>query len=287
MEAQSTTLTFFALAGAWTATTAGTWSLFEKSETAASPYARQLVKSWLESSSLDGSANKWAGTFMSAFDSIFGVKLLSWSAFQRSCVASLVCLVISFLIWVFVRPGQALNFYHSNWFLSDLGVFGLIVCIVNFGPDYLSLMQTRWFIGRMQRSSGPLSAFILLVANTLVSALIGLIATAVFLMWTEGSWQKAISVILRQAIPLTAENDGMTVGLMSYASLFTSFWLWLYCLSAATLKLGRSLKIARSALTRFVNVEEKPFLAIGVIAVLIETVAFLVIAIWFAVARLL
>lgn len=293
---EQTTLTIAGLAGAWAATVSGTWTLFEKADANASDTARDQARSLAKSGAFLGASEKWAKVFMNAFDSIFGDRLVSWSAFGRSCIASVCCFAIAFLVWAFLRPQQLNELIHSDDVGFELLASLLVVAMFNIIPDYLSLIQTRWFIGRLQMSRRSFAAILLLIGNAIASALIGLITSAIIVSLTydttivralfdRSEIQEIAGIIAQRVIPMQAEPGRIPIGLFPYASFFTSIWLWLYCLSSALLKLTRGVGFAQSAVTKIINVEEKPFAALGAIAVLLESALFFVIAVMLVVAR--
>jgi hypothetical protein len=64
-----------------------------------------------------------------------------------------------------------------------------------------------------------------------------------------------------------------------YATFFTSFWLWLSALAAIVLRFGQLMAWTRRLFTWAVRIDEKPFRAVGVVVLGIETVVFSLLAV--------
>lgn len=153
------------------------------------------------------------------------------------------------------QPGVVLQF--TAWFM-------LLGLILNALPDYLSLLETRWLIGRMKR--GRVMPF--LVADVLATSAIQL------------------AVIWLIMVGLGMNRAGFPWGVISgkygmlspffFSAFFTSVWLWIYALTAlvaqALLRVGRG----AGFLLRITDVKERPFRSMGFTAVVLVSVGFLV-----------
>lgn len=58
-----------------------------------------------------------------------------------------------------------------------------------------------------------------------------------------------------------------------YSTFFTSIWLWLYTAAGLLVQLSTTGSVLGPALKRFLNVEEKPFLSIGAVMIILSTIA--------------
>ena len=109
--------------------------------------------------------------FRGLFDAIYGGSFWSRKRFIRSCLSSLFAIVVIVLI-IGIEDTLlifALEFYDVDGELS-LILLSLVV-FTNFIGDYLSLQETRWVMGRSQRSKVPGIAFWFafdLLATTLI-----------------------------------------------------------------------------------------------------------------------
>jgi hypothetical protein len=293
--ATDTALTFAGLAASWLAAISGTWKLFENVDKAASTDAKENVASMLKADAARISFERFSEVFAMSFDLIFGPQLLSLRAFRRSCIASLFFVVLTFFIWVFLRPTQALALFASDERISVAAVTVGLTGLLSLLPDYLSLAKTRYFVSLMKRSRSYLRSLALLLLDAAISGLIGLLAFGLYIFFAmivveRASFSSFINevyrVVTENVIPLNANRDGAPPGGMwFYASFFTSVWLWLYCLSGVVLRSGHALAFGQKLIAKFTDIEGKPFLALGVAATLLETLFFAVVALFLAFAH--
>src|SRR5271163_2104118 len=76
----------------------GTAKTFEWFEGMLSDQGRAALKSWLLNSAGADPTNSWGEVFPKLIDKVFGERALSWKFFARSCVASLVAVLIVALV---------------------------------------------------------------------------------------------------------------------------------------------------------------------------------------------
>ena len=90
----------------------------------------------------------WPGTFVKVFDRVFGEKHLSWKCFWRSSLASLLSVVLVSIVLFFMQPGL----FGMVWtnLRDHPEVWIICVMIGNIVPDYLSLLESRFILRRMQ-----------------------------------------------------------------------------------------------------------------------------------------
>jgi hypothetical protein len=281
--------------------TGGTWKLFDKVDDLVSKEARQKVSEWLRGeNSVEGLTTRASRMFSTAFDSVFGTRLLSFRAFGRSCLASMACLLLAFSIWAWMRPSQLqswITFMHSSYsktvatqsysptiialaYIVVVGIVGIFFCVTNFVPDYLSLIKTRAFIALLNRTSNIFLKIAILIADACVSAGLSLLALILLYVLIKGDkWTVLWKDMFLYILPLSVEGHDVPIGMCFYATFFTSFWLWLTALGATILRLGHLTTSVRKFFTWLVRVDEKPFKAVGVAALGIETVAFAALAV--------
>jgi hypothetical protein len=283
--------------------TGGTWKLFDKVDDLISKEAKDRAAEWLRGEGgPEGLTTRMSRIFSNAFDSVFGTKLFSFRMFWRSCLASLACFVLLWLIWAALRPGE----FHDvlapiSSYVAKLSpqraviTVGIMIVIVplltviavgtqNFITDYICLIKSRAFIALLTRSRSLRTKVAILTVDTCISAGLGLL-TYVFiyhflLKWGwDQTWTNFWTYVLpMKAIPVKAGSSGPMSGYF-YATLFTSFWLWLTALGAFVLRLGQFMTSTRKLFTWLVRIDEKPFRAIGIAALGIETVVFAVLAV--------
>ena len=285
---------------AWAAITGGLWFLFEKAEKALSEEARSRVANWIGEVDVGGSIESIPAQFGLLFDRVFGERHWSRACFNRSCLASVLSVVV---VWCLMLGAGSYpqGFLARETFMAEdvpgwalvaiwgVGGVGMMVPF-NFFPDYLSLLETRWAI-RWMRDSGR--TVLVLVVDLLMTSVIsffimvGMLAALtavadVFVYFIEGP--EAVNLLYyRDLIPGMAMSlvgsspgDEMTffvrVGFLS--AFFTSVWLWLY---AASVPLSRVLLRMNSGvgfLLRATDVERQPFRSMGFVSVIIVSVLF-------------
>lgn len=137
-------------------------------------------------------------------------------------------------------------------FGDDFGSYAYIaiLCVlINFIPDYLSLLQTRYLLKRLSQSPSTLYSLALLLADLVMSLLI------------IGGYIGAV-LLLSPGIILNLTDGGGLYFLSVFvvSSLTTSLFSWLYILSTWALRLFRGTAL------RFFDVEGKPLESIALIA---------------------
>src|ERR1017187_5767783 len=115
------------------------WKFFERVEAVLTDQTRVEIAVWLVGVEAGKKVQPWPETFAKVFDRVFGKKHLSWRSFFCSAIASLFLFGLTFLvIWGSVpTPGR----------FMILGFFGSVV------PNYLSLLETRYSLRLMKRTS--------------------------------------------------------------------------------------------------------------------------------------
>lgn len=137
----------------WVTITGGVWALFERAETVVAPAIKAEISMWLRN--LKGpSIRAWPHTFVQVFDRVFGSRHVSWRCFVRSALASFASIVVVVLVWGALRPSEFRAFVAEEGAATGLIVVLGSGALVNVFPDYLSLLETRFVIGRM-KSRGP------------------------------------------------------------------------------------------------------------------------------------
>jgi hypothetical protein len=299
-------LPFLAYVGSWVAITGGIWTLFSRAETVTSPEAKVSISRWLKNVRLEGTSTNWPSTFADVFDSIFGKRHFSWRCFWRSCVASIAAVVVMTLIWAALRPQEFKNFlYPRPIFASSepptfepwavLLVF-LGSAFLNFIPDYLSLLESRYVLRLMRSRTSSLQVFALLIVDLLATAAIALcvmgLFTALFLLPIDSDEVTFSSVLtiskgLILGTTLSVEfflQWPIPIGVWFYSTFFTSVWVWLYALSGLAVKVGEYLGITLTRLRWALDIENKPLHSLGMVSILLVSLIYLVIAFYKLVA---
>jgi hypothetical protein len=373
-----------ALFASYLVVTGGTYKLFEKTDDIVSREAKEKAAEWLRGGKGEAVTIRISRLFSNAFDSVFGSEFPP-DTYAKSCLASLVCILLSLCVWASLRPTEFLAWIHGSVPLRDLAATLALGGGLNFIPDYLSLIKTRAFITLLSRKAGFLSGVAILAADACVSVGLGLLAFMllsalefasgsmnsemllavlsvtgvcwiiamlaaalsfgqstllktqwfrfhlqlymlaavlplilvgdVFQLlgvfdwhtagerlvkwfghsirnnivgheraflgrsWGDKFWSVFWNTVWESVVSLRAPTpETLPRGLWFYATFFTSFWLWLSALAAIILRLGQAVSATRKFFNWFVKIDEKPFKAIGLAALGVETMVFLVLA---------
>ena len=215
--------------------------------------AKSKVSKWL----IGEYDSTWSRQFCIFFDAIFGEKHLSRKCFFRSCIASIIAVI---LLYFFLGPLLGLLKQRAD---SDipLGQVLLIGMLVNLIPDYISLAETRWLLKAFDKVKTFWGHVLVLLLDAVVTGII--IAPAILIyqhfMGIEDGLIHSIAVFSVMAV-------------FFYSTFLTSVWAWLYCLSTGFVKLFNSM-----FLVRVLDVEEAPHKSIGLVSsALTLSVAFIV-----------
>ena len=165
----------------------------------------------------------WSRTFCALFDAVFGEDHFSWRCLWRSAVASLVAVL---LIWTLMGEagliGARLRAEVSLGWLLAAALF------VNVVADYLSLLETRWLLGRLHRLKSAWLQALALLGDLIVSGAI---------IWV------AIRLLPGPILGIEAESFAEVLGIFSvfsvlfYSTFLTSAWSWAYVGSTWVLRL--------------------------------------------------
>lgn len=141
-----------------------------------SPEVREAASRWLLGLNPAEAVAAWTDAFASGFDRIFGERHLSWTCFRRSCLASLLSVAVVMLVWGALEPREFRRVFDASAGFGVLLValiFPVLTAGLNFLPDYLSLLETRWAIQRMRAGGSPVAYLPLdFVATAMIAAMI-------------------------------------------------------------------------------------------------------------------
>ncbi|MFX0198202.1 MAG: hypothetical protein ACFFCW_18955 [Candidatus Hodarchaeota archaeon] len=298
---------FLLYAASWVTITGGTWALFDRAETVASDETKIAVSRWLRNLDPAGSIANWPSTFLAVFDNIFGKKHLTWNCFFRSCVASLVSVFIIILIFSAIRPEFVGLVKRSSFHLFIIFLFGT-TAFLNFIPDYLSLLETRYVIkllaNRLTVRRIFLFAAVDLIATAIIASLILLAVVMIFkptmsysddrfhatgtigykeLIIDSFSFSMRYGPFYRFSIHRTPDGrmiysppSPMPFAIWYYSAFFTSAWVWLYALSGLAVKLAQYSGIWIGRISSLMDIENKPLRSLGMISNLLITLLYLI-----------
>ena len=105
------------------------WFLFSKAEDTLNDETKKSISDWLKNLDPIEPATNWPEQFAAVFDRIFGQKHLSWRCFSRSCIASIISVIIMIIVWESIWPLRVDTFFQKYDVGGGLGVllFGSIL----------------------------------------------------------------------------------------------------------------------------------------------------------------
>jgi hypothetical protein len=264
-----------ALFGSWAVVTGGVWKLFDRIEKVASQEAKENASQWLLQLKMEDHFTNWANTFSEAFDNIFGARHFSWRCFYRSAIASLIAVIVVTLFWGYIRTEEFLSFVGDSDFFEDLFFIFLVTAILNMLPDYISLLESRYIISFLRKSHSVFKHIALIFADLILTSLIGFIAFGILSTALD---ENIINYFLSFVLPLSAEKDGdPSLGIWFYSTFFTSVWIWIYILSGICLFSQKRTKLFVAKFNKFFDIKNKPFMSMVGAAIIIITVAYIVV----------
>ncbi|WP_251358627.1 lipopolysaccharide assembly protein LapB [Kangiella sp. TOML190] len=192
--------------------------------------------------------DSWIKHYNNFFDSIFGSKHLSVRCIVNSCIASL-----SFVLILYVVFNNA-SFFSSERprIQTELALFQILTLgiLINFVPDYLSLLQTRYLLKLFENVKGVFGHLFLLFADIVLSAVI--ISTYILVyLWIANVHDVSIMKMVAAF---------SVYSIFFYSTFLTSFLSWLYVLSTWVMKLS-----SKTFLSRWLDIESKPGSSLGII----------------------
>lgn len=244
MDATSAMTQFFTLYGGWVVGLAvATYWLINFGGSHVAPARRDDLSLWL----MGGSEQTWSKQFCSLFDGVFGERHLSLQCMMRSAIASLVSVGLIYLLLDQVLGVMAFR-VDTTLQLWQVMVFA---AAINILPDYLSLYETRWILGRFDKARGTLTQLAVLLADAVVSGTIIWIGINLFLLTQS---KPAVTVVEMMAL-------FSTYAVFFYSTFLTSVWAWLYCASSLLMRL-----FVKWRLNRLLDVENQPFRSVALVS---------------------
>lgn len=282
----------------WALATTLVWQSFKRMSEASSDSGRFHATRQLKSERWRERAAAWPKAFNDAFDGIFGEKHFTLRCLGRSLLASACVVVVFTSIWAVIHPDQMVSWVgiapralSSLLLFADTLMVVAVVLIVNGIGDYCSLLETRLVLRVLARNPGLLKTVCLIAADAIVTWVIFAIAlTAGWLLVTSVTLSIFLTVNPQAYI---AGWDGLTFSdlfigcltswnwrlngsyddvfggwvpphiILKYSTFFTSIWVWFFALSRLAILVITALSwLFRAALARM-DVDEKPYLAMG------------------------
>jgi len=251
----------------------------------------------LDPAAVGHSVQRWPVHFAALFDRVFGKKHLSWRCFFRSCIASLLAFLLCTLIYMQAAPGDWAAFLRDTTesvagtrgaFINLLFLAG-IAAIANLLPDYVSLLETRCVIGRLQRSDslagqvGWLAVDV--IATTAIFFLLVGVVLAALVVLSGMEWRRAaeqisdfIPKVVQWSLLAPADRPALRVyAIPVWTTFFTTAWVWLYFIAQFLMRLAIPLRRTLSFLQYALPVRERPLRAVGQVMALMAFVGYCVV----------
>jgi hypothetical protein len=240
---------------------AAVWKASEKLENYLSDDAKLKIAIWLLGLHVPiGTIQTWPETFANVFDRLFGSRHLSWKCFWRSALISYIAVFLtgSYLdgLCSTVRPT----------ILYDMLRFSFVGNVL---PDYISLLETRYVLGLIQRTVSPIFRIAFLLLDLVLTSGIALLTAHSILSvwWVNGDprrWDWSPSgIVVNHALDFHQNHSWIV---FVFPAFLTSIWLWLYVGSGFLLRAARRLDIGFGWFNRNFDIEHKPLQSIGFVS---------------------
>ena len=285
----------------WATVTGGTWFLFDKAERSLSPAVRARTARWLRGLSPGELVGGIPDAFRLMFDKLFGERHLTWKCFYRSCFASLVAVGTGLALWLLGRPEAAFLASDPAFVRAALWLV-FFTGLLNFVPDYISLLETRFLLGSM---AGRRRLATILLADLVFTATISFVLIRLSMGLVYGSGVVLFDLGSPEAATMRVENEDISfgnlrdqlvdmitmdeswgdvslslavsgedtsgeipvpVGIFFYSAFVTSAWLWLFTLATLLVRFVSGLGRAFRPLLRLLDYERAPFRALGYVS---------------------
>jgi hypothetical protein len=169
------------LLAAWLGVVGLIWTIFDRTEQILTDTARRSLTDWLKNVKPKEENQVWIRIFTGILNKVFGTEYLSWKTFSRSCIASIIAMVLMALIYFLnVKPP----------FVNLLSTPNLILTwgLITFFVDYASLCESRGVITEMGKS-GTGGVILFLIGDFILTISIFVTGGGLVLMTAQGTGQ--------------------------------------------------------------------------------------------------
>lgn len=247
---------------------------------------RAAIAKWLKSVPPTRQDKPWPTVLFGLIDRVFGERPFSVMFFLRSCLASILAVVIVWL--VYARLQLRGGYHHLNfWAVIETALFTSLV------PDYLSLLISRTIIRMIPRNPRLSRIVFLLITDTVLSIVISILSLAIgkivysIVLWyvivfeyrdfhwnmlllplKAGSTFISITTDFLSKTPISTllnlkSPASMGWSITIYSAFFTSVWLWLYVISGLAIKVVRRIRFVWVRVSKYLDIDKKPLGCIG------------------------
>jgi len=294
---------------------AGIFALFQMTESLLRRPVLDEIGDWLMGDAIDGERADRPQGFISMFDAVFGVrhvsKRLEIPGFWRSAAVS-----VSFALLLY----GMFNFAGVDLITKELGptyidrfapawasaLNGILLTVVlsllfNVVPDYVSIIESRYVLAKIEELSRPGPILLILVLDTVFTICIAFVGSAVanvlsplasfvlsgdlkdLVHWEIPFGIEHLLQVYAAAFGLyepTGEFSNIERGannycmVFIYSTFFTSAWIWLYLGAGLVVRAGRRIERLRRLLLGPFRVKERPLSVLGWLCILVASVGF-------------
>ncbi|ESZ89326.1 hypothetical protein KT71_003830 [Congregibacter litoralis KT71] len=215
--------------------------------------------------------SSYVPNFNMVFDRFFGENHLAWRCFLRSTIVSVV-------LYMIVATAFGIAVTEKKYQVGFLAMVGLLL---NAPADYISLLETRWLLGKTISIRKKIVLDIVFTSGITVLWLALTAFTVAYWATIQGSGPGAPDIVAKLVESLaTMDHDTQRFLLSVVITAFsTSVWFWLHGLSEAMIKTYAAIK----PLMSWLNVRGKPLRAIGVVInVYVIAIAVIILPVYWA-----
>ncbi len=250
------------------------WLVFVRLEPLLKEDTREKIASWVSGSKHGDADNRWPATFGVVFDRVFTKKHWSWRCFWRSCVASLLAVVVMTAVLYMVN-GSVRGLIDEVG-LPGVFALGVIAGMLNLFPDYLSLLETRLVLRRMAKgSSGAFRLLGWLIFDAVVTVGIFAVVLLTATLATGGGMELVVQIMPNALLSLFGVESGVAeIGIFLYSTFFTSVWIWLYAFSGIAVRLVYRAKRIQTFVDKHLDVATRPLSVMGVVLTVVFTITY-------------
>lgn len=222
---------------------------------------RTRVAKFLMGESVNKESHDLTFIFAALFSKIFGHKVWHWRFFLASIITSITSLMVMTVVWFI------LNDIELKDLMEKLITILLLWTLLNFIQDYLSLVETRFIIEKMQNKSVASVMFWLLFDLVFTSIIIVGSIYALLFVFSLVPLLKNLEpldiIISSTYAALSMESNTLKgmIGIVIYTTYATSVWIWLYIMSVIIMRIP----FVMSKLRFVLRVDDRPFRSLGVV----------------------
>ena len=264
---------------------------------------RQELGGWLlDELPAEARVDSLPKAFIEWFDRMFRTRAiqvlgteLHLPSFWRSALASFLALVAAAMVWLANKGALSEPPTDGTNVSLLLLLYGGATVVTNIIPDYLSLVESRFVLGKMSEARSTPAKLGWLAIDACATA------TIVFLfLWGSGvlllplvpeESLYAVGCLTRETFDFDRMIDIAIAGLTFstppgtlnydvsavyiYSSFFTSFWVWLYLGSGLLVRLAQLIPGLREFLRRACRVHDYPLRVLAVVSGLVAIALFM------------